>query len=79
MKRFLSSFLHCHGMLFSRVGLEGFRSCCEAMLREFSVLIAETPPRLTTHHLLMVLAINMFAVQNTQHKGACQSLCIAGI
>ncbi|XP_047483558.1 telomerase-binding protein EST1A-like isoform X2 [Penaeus chinensis] len=68
MKRFLTSYLHCHGMLFSRVGLDGFRECCIGMLREFSVLLQSSPPRLSTNHLLQILAINMYAVSNTELK-----------
>ncbi|XP_063610362.1 telomerase-binding protein EST1A-like [Penaeus indicus] len=68
MKRFLTSYLHCHGMLFSRVGLDGFRECCIGMLGEFSVLLQSSPPRLSTNHLLQILAINMYAVSNTELK-----------
>lgn len=68
MKRFLTSYLHCHGMLFSRVGLDGFRECCIGMLHEFSVLLQSSPPRLSTNHLLQILAINMYAVSNTELK-----------
>ncbi|XP_042892814.1 telomerase-binding protein EST1A-like [Penaeus japonicus] len=68
MKRFLTSYLHCHGMLFSRVGLDGFRECCIGMLREFCVLLQSTPPRLSTNHLLQIVAINMYAVSNTELK-----------
>ncbi|CAL4185958.1 unnamed protein product, partial [Meganyctiphanes norvegica] len=35
---------------------------------EFSVLLQTNPPRLTTIHLLQILAINMFAVENTEIK-----------
>ncbi|XP_053643005.2 uncharacterized protein Smg6 [Cherax quadricarinatus] len=70
MKRFLTSYLHCHGMLFSRVGLDGFRECCVMMLQEFSVLLRSSPPRLSTNHLLQIMAINMYAVSNTELKDA---------
>nr|XP_045604884.1 dentin sialophosphoprotein-like [Procambarus clarkii] len=71
MKRFLTSYLHCHGMLFSRVGLDGFRECCVTMMQEFCVLLRSSPPRLSTNHLLQIMAINMYAVSNTELKGEC--------
>ncbi|KAK3857321.1 hypothetical protein Pcinc_036439 [Petrolisthes cinctipes] len=81
MKRFLTSYLHCHGMLFSRVGLDGFRECCTRMLREFRALLLSgsptsatpgpVPSRLSTQHLLQIMAVNMYAVANTEVKGEC--------
>ncbi|KAK7086391.1 Smg-6, nonsense mediated mRNA decay factor, partial [Halocaridina rubra] len=68
MKRFLTSYLHCHGMLFSRVGLDEFPKSCQNMLREFTVLLHTSPPRLSTNHLLQILAINMYAVKHTEAK-----------
>ncbi|MPC38084.1 Telomerase-binding protein EST1A [Portunus trituberculatus] len=71
MKQFLAGYLHCHGMLFSGVGLDGFRDCCFNMLQEFSVLLRASPPRLSTNHLLQIMAINMYAITNTELKGEC--------
>ncbi|XP_045127559.1 telomerase-binding protein EST1A-like [Portunus trituberculatus] len=70
MKQFLAGYLHCHGMLFSGVGLDGFRDCCFNMLQEFSVLLRASPPRLSTNHLLQIMAINMYAITNTELKDA---------
>ncbi|XP_076065529.1 telomerase-binding protein EST1A-like isoform X2 [Oratosquilla oratoria] len=66
MKRFLTSYLHCHGKLFSCIGLETFGDLSSTMLREFYVLMRTTPPRLSTQHLLQIMAINMYAIANTQ-------------
>lgn len=81
MKRFLTSYLHCHGMLFSRVGLDGFRESCTRMLREFRALLLSgsptsttlgpVPSRLSTQLLLQIMAVNMYAVANTEVKGEC--------
>lgn len=71
MKQFLASYLHCHGMLFSGVGLDGFRECCVNMLREFSVLLRSSPPCISTSHLLQIMVINMYAITNTELKGEC--------
>lgn len=68
MKQFLASYLHCHGMLFSGVGLDGFRECCVKMLREFSVLLRSPTLRLSTTHLLQIMVINMYAITNTELK-----------
>ncbi|KAF2350840.1 Telomerase activating protein Est1 [Trinorchestia longiramus] len=73
MKQFLTCFLHCHGLLFSRVSLEEFDACCRRCLLLFAALLQCTPSRLSGTHLLQVLALNMFAVWSTQLHG--QWLC----
>ncbi|RZF34387.1 hypothetical protein LSTR_LSTR008926 [Laodelphax striatellus] len=67
-KRFCVSFLHVHGKLFTKVGMESFQEAGLAMLREFRVLLQHSPLPLTVTRFLQLLALNMFAIENTQLK-----------
>ncbi|KAB7504828.1 Telomerase-binding protein EST1A [Armadillidium nasatum] len=69
MKQFLTSYLHCHGMLFSRVGLDHFNKVLGETLNSFQALLQISPPKLSCTHLLQIMAINMFAIDNTQLRG----------
>uniref|UniRef100_A0A8C4PZQ6 Telomerase-binding protein EST1A n=1 Tax=Eptatretus burgeri TaxID=7764 RepID=A0A8C4PZQ6_EPTBU len=65
-KRFVHTFLHAHGKLFTRVGLETFGSVAAQTLQEFRALLALSPLPLTAPRLLQFITINMFAVHNSQ-------------
>ena len=69
MKHFLTYYLHCHGLLFSRVSLEVFPRCCRRLMIVFAALLRAQPPRLTAMHLCQIQALNMFAVTYTQLHG----------
>ncbi|KAK8771884.1 hypothetical protein V5799_024870 [Amblyomma americanum] len=78
-KRYTLSFLHVHGKLFSRVGMETFPATARRMLMEFRCLLQRTPAAITHTRHLQLLAINMFTVANTSLKVCslapdCQSL-----
>ncbi|XP_018008522.2 telomerase-binding protein EST1A isoform X1 [Hyalella azteca] len=66
MKQFLTCYLHCHGLLFSRVSLEEFEACSRRCLLLFAALLRCQPPKLSSTHLLQILALNIFAVHSTQ-------------
>ncbi|XP_062618954.1 telomerase-binding protein EST1A-like [Saccostrea cucullata] len=65
-KRFNLSFLNVHGKLFTKVGRESFPECCGQMLKEFQALLryGALPPS----RLIQLMAINMFAIENTALK-----------
>ncbi|XP_056008638.1 telomerase-binding protein EST1A-like isoform X3 [Ostrea edulis] len=65
-KRFNLSFLNVHGMLFTKVGRESFPESCGQMLKEFQALLryGALPPS----RLIQLMAINMFAIENTALK-----------
>ncbi|XP_051492131.1 telomerase-binding protein EST1A isoform X2 [Apus apus] len=67
-KRFILSFLHAHGKLFTRIGMETFPAVAEEVLREFQVLLQHSPPPIGSNRMLQLVAINMFAVYNSQPK-----------
>lgn len=67
-KRFVMSFMHIHGKLFTKVGLETFQEAAVQMLREFYALLQHSPIPLNTNRFLQLLALNMFAIENTQLK-----------
>ncbi|XP_071882102.1 telomerase-binding protein EST1A isoform X6 [Anas platyrhynchos] len=75
-KRFILSFLHAHGKLFTRIGMETFPAVAEEVLREFQVLLQHSPPPIGSTRMLQLVAINMFAVYNSQPKGSATGIGI---
>uniref|UniRef100_A0A8D0GSQ5 Telomerase-binding protein EST1A n=1 Tax=Sphenodon punctatus TaxID=8508 RepID=A0A8D0GSQ5_SPHPU len=67
-KRFILSFLHAHGKLFTRIGMETFPAVAVEVLREFQVLLEHTPPPIGSTRMLQLMAINMFAIYHSQPK-----------
>ncbi|XP_046391094.1 telomerase-binding protein EST1A isoform X2 [Ischnura elegans] len=65
-KRFVTSYLHVQGKLFTKVGMETFQEAGLQMLREFRTLLLHSPLPLNSNRLLQLLALNMFAIENTQ-------------
>ena len=49
--------------------METFQECAVQMLREFRALLQHSPLPVNQMRLLQLLALNMFAVSNTQLKG----------
>lgn len=49
--------------------METFQECGVQMLREFRALLQHSPLPVNQTRLLQLLALNMFAVANTQLKG----------
>nr|XP_013797924.1 PREDICTED: telomerase-binding protein EST1A-like [Apteryx mantelli mantelli] len=74
-KRFILSFLHAHGKLFTRIGMETFPAVAEEVLREFQVLLQHSPPPIGSTRMLQLVAINMFAVHNSQPKECVSEDC----
>lgn len=67
-KRFVVSYLHVHGKLFTKIGMETFKETASNMLREFRSLLQRTPLPMGPLRLLQLLVINMFAVANASLK-----------
>ncbi|XP_050536614.1 telomerase-binding protein EST1A-like isoform X2 [Daktulosphaira vitifoliae] len=67
-KRFIVSFLHVHGKLFTKVGMETFQDTALQMLREFRKLLSNTPIPIITTRFLQYLALNMFAIEYSRPK-----------
>ncbi|KAM9272755.1 telomerase-binding protein EST1A isoform 4-T4 [Morus bassanus] len=74
-KRFILSFLHAHGKLFTRIGMETFPAVAEEVLREFQVLLQHSPPPIGSTRMLQLVAVNMFAVYNSQPKECVSEDC----
>lgn len=68
-KRFIVSFLHVLGKLITKTGMESFTPCAIQMLREFRALIQHSPIAVTSHRLLQLMSLNMFAIEITKLKG----------
>ncbi|XP_015110321.1 telomerase-binding protein EST1A [Diachasma alloeum] len=67
-KRFVTSYLHVHGKLITKIGMETFQEAAIQMLREFRALLQHSPLPLPGTRLLQLLALNMFAIETTQLK-----------
>ncbi|XP_060139084.1 telomerase-binding protein EST1A [Zootoca vivipara] len=74
-KRFVLSFLHAHGKLFTRIGMETFPAVAAEVLSEFRVLLGHSPSPIGSTRLLQLMAINMFAVYNSQPKECLSEDC----
>ncbi|XP_018412650.1 PREDICTED: telomerase-binding protein EST1A isoform X2 [Nanorana parkeri] len=68
-KRFLLSFLHAQGKLFTRIGMETFHVVVEKVLKDFQALLQHSPSPVGSTRMLQLMAINMFSVNNSQSKG----------
>ncbi|KAG5884605.1 hypothetical protein JTB14_024358 [Gonioctena quinquepunctata] len=67
-KRFVISYLHVHGKLITKIGMETFQETAMQMLREFHALLQHSPVPLPCNRFLQLLALNMFAIESTQLK-----------
>uniref|UniRef100_A0A3B5LLT4 Telomerase-binding protein EST1A n=1 Tax=Xiphophorus couchianus TaxID=32473 RepID=A0A3B5LLT4_9TELE len=68
-KRFILSFLHAHGKLFTKVGMESFPGVASRVLQEFKTLLQHGPSLLGFTNLLQIITINMFAIYNAHSRG----------
>ncbi|XP_077403161.1 telomerase-binding protein EST1A isoform X2 [Vanacampus margaritifer] len=69
-KRFILSFLHAHGKLFTKVGMESFSRVSRRVLQEFRALLQHGPSLLGSTQLLQIVTINMFTVHNALTRGS---------
>ncbi|XP_015681809.1 telomerase-binding protein EST1A-like, partial [Protobothrops mucrosquamatus] len=67
-KRFVLRFLQAHGKLFTKIGMETFPAVAAEVLTAFQALLEHSPPPIGSSRLLQLMAINMFAVHNSQPK-----------
>lgn len=69
-KDFITSYLHVHGKLITKIGMETFYESASLMLREFRALLHRQPLPTPAARLLQLTALNMFAVETTaaSHK-----------
>lgn len=67
-KRFVTSYLHVHGKLITKIGMETFHETALQMLKEFRALLQHSPVPLPSSRFLQLLALNMFAIESTKLK-----------
>ncbi|XP_026783660.2 telomerase-binding protein EST1A isoform X1 [Pangasianodon hypophthalmus] len=67
-KRFVLSFLHTHGKLFTKVGMESFPAVATRMLEEFRALLQHSPSPLGSTRMLQIITVNMFTVHYAQTR-----------
>ncbi|XP_040005986.1 telomerase-binding protein EST1A isoform X2 [Xiphias gladius] len=68
-KRFILSFLHAHGKLFTKVGMESFPGVASRVLQEFRTLLQHGHSLLGSTPLLQIITINMFTIHNAHSRG----------
>ncbi|XP_008292448.1 telomerase-binding protein EST1A isoform X2 [Stegastes partitus] len=68
-KRFILSFLHAHGKLFTKVGMESFPGVANRVLQEFRTLLQHGTSLLGSTHMLQIITINMFTIHNAHSRG----------
>ncbi|XP_074468181.1 telomerase-binding protein EST1A isoform X1 [Sebastes fasciatus] len=68
-KRFILNFLHAHGKLFTKVGMESFPGVANRVLQEFKTLLQHGPSLLGSTHMLQIITINMFTIHNAHNRG----------
>ncbi|XP_044755444.1 telomerase-binding protein EST1A [Coccinella septempunctata] len=73
-KRFVISYLHVHGKLITKIGMDSFQEAAMQMLKEFRALLQHSPLPLPSNRLLQLLALNMFAIESNQLKDPEQRL-----
>ncbi|XP_026745637.1 telomerase-binding protein EST1A isoform X2 [Trichoplusia ni] len=64
-KNFITSYLHVHGKLITKIGMETFYESASQMLRQFRALLHRQPLPTPAARLLQLTALNMFAVETT--------------
>ncbi|XP_029303752.1 telomerase-binding protein EST1A [Cottoperca gobio] len=67
-KRFILIFLHAHGKLFTKVGMESFPGVATRVLQEFKTLLQHGPSLLGSTHMLQIITINMFTIHNAHSR-----------
>ncbi|KAF5892342.1 telomerase-binding protein EST1A-like, partial [Clarias magur] len=75
-KRFVLSFLHAHGKLFTKVGMENFPAVATRVLEEFKALLHRSPSPLGSTRMLQIITVNMFTIHyaQTRRQGETRSL-----
>ncbi|KAJ3589110.1 hypothetical protein NHX12_009958 [Muraenolepis orangiensis] len=68
-KRFILSFLHAHGKLFTKVGMESFPEVAGRVLQEFRALLQHSPAPLGSTRTLQIITINMFTIHYAHSRG----------
>uniref|UniRef100_A0A4W3IPX2 Telomerase-binding protein EST1A n=1 Tax=Callorhinchus milii TaxID=7868 RepID=A0A4W3IPX2_CALMI len=72
---FILNFLHAHGKLFTKIGMESFPPVAGNVLKEFRALLQYSPSPIGNTRMLQLMAINMFAVHNSQLKDSSSENC----
>ncbi|XP_045542788.1 uncharacterized protein LOC106720366 [Papilio machaon] len=62
-KNFITSYLHVHGKLITKIGMETLHESARRMLRQFRALLHRQPLPTPAARLLQLTALNMFAVE----------------
>ncbi|XP_047510080.1 uncharacterized protein LOC125052988 isoform X2 [Pieris napi] len=67
-KNFITAYLHVHGKLITKIGMETFYESASQMLGQFRALLHRQPLPSPAARLLQLTALNMFAVETNVSK-----------
>jgi hypothetical protein len=67
-KRFTNTFLFLQGKLFTQINTDDFPAAQTGLLDQFRVLISKSPLPLSTDRLVLIMALNIFIIEETKLK-----------
>ena len=68
-KRFINTFLHLQGMLFTQINTDDFTLAVESLLEQFRILISKSPLPISLDRLVQIMALNMYSIEKTKMRG----------
>ena len=68
-KRFINTFLHLQGMMFTQINTDDFHLAVESLLEQFRILISKSPLPISLDRLVQIMALNMYSIEKTKMRG----------
>ena len=72
-KRFINTFLHLQGMLFTQINTEDFYLASKSLIEQFRILIGKTPLPISVDRLVQIMALNMYSIEKTKIRAGSDS------
>lgn len=69
-KRFINTFLHLQGMLFTQINTDDFHLAARSLLDQFRILIGKHPLPISVDRLVQIMALNMYSIEKTKIAGS---------
>ena len=67
-KRFINTFLHIQGMLFTQINTDDFQLAATSLLEQFRILISKSPLPISLERLVQIMALNMYSIEKTKMR-----------
>ncbi|KAJ6639859.1 Telomerase-binding protein EST1A [Pseudolycoriella hygida] len=72
-KRFMTSYVHIHGKLITKIGMDSFLTCAKQMLKEFQRLLNSRPIPLSFRCFIQIMCINVYTISEAPKNQASES------